>query len=114
MGFDLVCEFAGSEEASRHAILLARRGGRVVLAGSTSPGRNLNVDLTTIIRGQLDVFGSLADPMGIIKRGIDLIAGGLVNVKPLMSGNYALEEFEKALKDFQERVGGSYRVMIHP
>lgn len=114
VGFDMVAEFAGSEDSAREAIQLARRGGRVVLAGSTSPGKNLNIDLSTIVRGQLDVHGSLADPMGICARGIDLIARKLVNVKPLMSGNYRLEEFEKALDDFQNRVGGAYRVMIHP
>jgi L-iditol 2-dehydrogenase len=113
-GFDMVAEFAGSEDASREAIRLARRGGRVVLAGSTSPGRNLNIDLSTIVRGQLDVHGSLADPKGICARGIDLMARKLVDVKPLMSGEYQLEEFGKALGDFQNRVGGAFRVMIHP
>lgn len=114
IGFDAVAEFAGTEDASRQAIQLSRRGGRVVLAGSTSPGRNLNVDLSTVVRGQLDVYGSLADPFGICKKGIDLIARGFVDVKPLMSGNYRLEEFEKALHDFEHRAGGAYRVMIHP
>lgn len=114
VGFDMVAEFAGTEDASRVAIQLARRGGRVVLAGSTSPGRNLSVDLSTVVRGQLDIYGSLADPYGICGKGIDLIARGLVDVKPLMSGNYKLEEFEKALKNFEERAGGAYRVMIHP
>lgn len=114
VGFDMVAEFAGTEDASREAIQIARRGGRVVLAGSTSPGRNLNVDLSTIVRGQLSVYGALADPFGICKRGIDLIARGLVDVKPLMSGNYRLEDFEKALKDFEQRSGGAFRVMIHP
>ena len=114
LGFDVVAEFAGTEDASRQAIQLARRGGRVVLAGSTSPGRMLSVDLSTVVRGQLDVYGSLADPYGICRRGIDLMARGLVDVKPLMSGAYQLEEFEKALKDFEQRAGGAYRVMIHP
>lgn len=114
IGFDMVAEFAGTEDASRQAIQLARRGGRVVLAGSTSPGRNLSIDLSTVVRGQLDIYGSLADPYGICKRGIYLISRGLVDVKPLMSGSYGLEEFEKALGDFEHRAGGAYRVMIHP
>lgn len=114
MGFDVVAEFAGTEDASRQAIQLARRGGRVVLTGSTSPGRNLNVDLSTVVRGQLDVYGSLADPYGICRSGINLISRGLVDVKHLMSGSYGLEEFEKALGDFEHRAGGAYRVMIHP
>ena len=58
-GADLVIEFAGTPEAARQAIQLARRGGRVVLAGATGPGRELSgVDLSTIVRGHLDIYGS--------------------------------------------------------
>src|SRR5581483_11512305 len=68
-GADVVIEFAGTSEAARQAILLARRGGRVVLAGSTGLGRDLSgVDLSTIVRGHLDVCGSLANPKGISLR----------------------------------------------
>ncbi len=113
-GFDVVAEFAGTEEASKQAIQLARRGGRVVLAGSTSPGKNLNVDLSLIVRGHLDIFGSLANPKWICEKGVALISNGSVNVKPLMSGDYKLEQYREALDAFQKRLGGSYRVMIHP
>ena len=41
------------------------RGGRVVLGGATSPGRELNVDLSVIVRGHLAVFGSVANPQSI-------------------------------------------------
>ncbi|MFC7029001.1 zinc-binding dehydrogenase [Halomicroarcula sp. GCM10025710] len=37
---DLVVELAGTETAARQAVEMARRGGDVVLAGSTSPGRS--------------------------------------------------------------------------
>ncbi len=43
-GADVVVELAGSAEAGLQAVLSARRGGRIVLAGSTSPGRELQVD----------------------------------------------------------------------
>ncbi|MGI0078809.1 MAG: zinc-dependent alcohol dehydrogenase [Nitrososphaerales archaeon] len=113
-GFDVVAEFAGTEEAAKQAIQLTRRGGRVVLAGSTSPGKNLNVDLSLIVRGHLDIFGSLANPKWICEKGVSLVASGFVNVKPLMSGDYKLEQYKEALDAFQRRSGGSYRVMIHP
>ncbi len=113
-GFDISAEFAGTEEASRQAFQLVRRGGRVVLAGSTSPGKNLNIDLSLIVRGHLDIFGSLANPKWICERGISLIASGCVNVKPLMGGDYKLEKYKEAFEAFQKRLGGSYRVMIHP
>jgi L-iditol 2-dehydrogenase len=114
-GADVVIEFAGSAEAARQAILIARRGGRVVLAGSTGLGKELNgVDLSTIVRGHLDICGSLANPKGISGRGLELIARGSVDVKPLMTHHFPLSEFPEAWQTFVERRGGAIRVMLHP
>jgi threonine dehydrogenase-like Zn-dependent dehydrogenase len=114
-GADLVVEFAGTPDAAREAIQMARRGGRVVLAGATGPGRELSgVDLSTIVRGHLDIYGSLANPRGISGRGLELIARGAVNVKPLITHQFGLHEFDEAWTTFVERRGGAIRVMVHP
>ena len=113
--YDLVVEFAGTAEAARQAISLARRGGRVVLAGATGPGRELSgVDLSTIVRGHLDIYGSLANPRGISRRGLELIARGDVDVKPLITHAFELEQFAEAWAIFVERRDGAIRVMLHP
>jgi L-iditol 2-dehydrogenase len=112
---DLVVEFAGTAEAARQAISLVRRGGRVVLAGSTGPGRELSgIDLSTIVRGHLDIYGSLANPRGISRRGLELIARGAVDVKPLITHCFSLDEFAQAWATFVERRDGAIRVMLHP
>src|SRR5216683_366384 len=114
-GADLVIEFAGTPEAARQAIQLARRGGRVVLAGATGPGRELSgVDLSTIVRGHLDIYGSLANPRGISRRGLELIARGAVDVSPLITHHFALAQFAEAWDTFVERRDGAIRVMLHP
>jgi L-iditol 2-dehydrogenase len=114
-GADLVVEFAGTSEAARQAIQLARRGGRVVLAGATGPGRELSgVDLSSIVRGHLDIYGSLANPRGISRRGLQLIASGAVDVRPLITHCFALDHFAEAWATFVERRDGAIRVMLHP
>jgi len=114
-GADVVVEFAGSSEAARQALLIARRGGRVVLAGSTGLGKELSgVDLSVIVRGHLDIHGSLANPKGISGRGLELLARGAVNVKPLMTHHFRLDQFPEAWDTFVERRGGAIRVMLHP
>jgi len=114
-GADLVVEFAGTPEAARQAIQLARRGGRVVLAGATGPGRELSgVDLSTIVRGHLDIYGSLANPHGISRRGLQLIASGVVDVGPLITHCFGLDQFAEAWATFVERRDGAIRVMLHP
>jgi L-iditol 2-dehydrogenase len=114
-GADLVVEFAGSPDAARQAISLARRGGRVVLAGATGPGRELcGVDLSTIVRGHLDIHGSLANPRGISRRGLELIARRAVDVGPLITHHFGLDQFGAAWTTFVERRDGAIRVMLHP
>ena len=111
----MVIEFAGSPEAARRAIQLARRGGRVVLAGATGPGRELSgVDLSTIVRGHLDIYGSLANPRGVSRRGLELIARRAVDVNPLVTHHFPLDRFAEAWATFVERRDGAIRVMLHP
>ena len=114
-GADLVVEFAGTADAARSAILTARRGGRVVLGGSTGLGTELSgVDLSTIVRGNLDVLGSLANPKGVSGRALTLLARGSIDVARLVTHHFPLERFNDAWKTFTERTGGAIRVMLHP
>jgi len=112
---DLVVEFAGTADAARSAIQTARRGGRVVLGGSTGLGTELSgLDLSTIVRGNIDVLGSLANPKGVSGRALTLLARGAVDVKRLVTHHFPLEEFIEAWRTFTERRDGAIRVMLHP
>lgn len=114
-GADLVVEFAGTAAAARQAILLARRGGRVVLAGATGPGRELcGVDLSSIVRGHLDIYGSLANPRGISRRGLELMARGAIDLSALITHHFPLDQFMDGWATFVERRNGAIRVMLHP
>ena len=113
-GPDLVVELAGSEAASAQAVEMARRGGSVVLAGSTSPGRKLNVDLREIVVGHKNIYGSVANPKWICREGFDMIAREQIDVDPLITHRFALSEFEDAIEAFREREGGAFRVMLYP
>ena len=112
---DLVVEFAGTADAARDAIRLARRGGRVVLGGATGAGVELSgLDLSTIVRGHLDVLGSVANPRQVSGRALAYLANGKVNVRLLTTHHFPLERFEEAWATFTERRDGAIRVMLHP
>lgn len=114
-GADVVVEFAGTEDAARQAIQMARRGGRVVLGGATGPGRELKgLDLSTIVRGHLDIYGSVANPKWVSARGLELIARGEVDVAPLITHHMPLERYAEAWDMFTQRKDGAIRVMLHP
>ena len=113
--FDAVIEFAGTAEAARDAIKLARRGGRVVLGGATGQGVELSgLDLATIVRGHLDVLGSVANPKRVSARALPYLASGTVNVRDLTTHHFPLERFAEAWDTFVERRDGAIRVMLHP
>jgi len=112
---DAVIEFAGTADAAREALLLARRGGRVVLGGATGKGVELSgVDLSTIVRGHLDVLGSVANPRRVSGRALELLAAGKVDVKALTTHTFPLERFDEAWRTFQDRRDGAIRVMLIP
>jgi len=113
-GADLVIEFAGTSQAANLSIKIARRGGRIVLGGATSPGRKLEIDLSTIVRGHLNIFGSVANPRGISMRANELMQKNLVDVGPLITHHLSLSEFGQAWKLFRERREGAIRIMMHP
>jgi L-iditol 2-dehydrogenase len=112
---DLVVEFAGSADAARLAIGTARRGGRVVLGGATGQGVELSgIDLSTIVRGHLDVLGSVANPMGVSGRALELLARGVIDVASLTTHHFSLDRFAEAWATFAERRDGAIRVMVTP
>lgn len=112
---DLVVEFAGTADAARLAIATARRGGRVVLGGATGQGVELSgIDLSTIVRGHLDVLGSVANPMGVSGRALTLLARGGIDVASLTTHHFPLERFADAWTTFTERRDGAIRVMLTP
>lgn len=111
---DLAIELAGSESAATQAVEMVKRGGDVVLAGSTSPGRKLEVDLREIVVGHKQIHGSVANPKWICERGYDMIARGQIEVDPLVTHGFALSEFGDALTAFEEREAGAFRVMLYP
>ena len=113
--FDLVVEFAGTADAGRDAIRLARRGGRVVLGGATGQGVELSgIDLSTIVRGHLDILGSVANPKRVSGRALALLANGKIDVRSLTTHQFPLPRFSDAWATFTERRDGAIRVMLRP
>src|SRR2546423_560362 len=93
----------------------ALHGGRVVLGGATGTGVELSgVDLSTIVRGNLDVLGSLANPRGVSGRALALLADGKIDVTSLVTHHFPLRSFAEAWRTFTERRDGAIRVMLLP
>ncbi len=112
---DVVVEFAGTAEAAGLAIATARRGGRVVLGGATGQGVTFPpIDLSMIVRGHLDILGSVANPKGVSGRALALLAAGTIDVASLTTHHFPLDRFSDAWATFTGRRDGAIRVMLTP
>jgi L-iditol 2-dehydrogenase len=107
---DVVFEVSGSESAVEASLRLAKPGARVVLVGipdgdrttfSAALGRRKGLTLVMVRR------------MGeVYPRAIDLVARGLVNLKPIVSAAYPLAEVTTGLAEAAARTG--LKIVIHP
>lgn len=70
--------------------------------------------MSVIVRGHLDVYGSVANPRGISARANTLMQKGLVDVKPLITHRLPLADFSRGWQIFLEREDDPIRVMLYP
>jgi L-iditol 2-dehydrogenase len=109
-GVDVAFEAAGENEAVETAMAAARPGARVVLIGipaedrtaftaSTARRKGLTIKLTRRMKR-------------VYPRAIRLVESGMVDVRPLVTHRFPLEEFDKAFSTAQRREG--LKVIIEP
>lgn len=103
IGADVVFEVAGANDAVAASMLAARPGGRVVLVGipdpdeiafPASPARRKGLTIA-LVRRMKEVY----------PRAIGLAEKGLVDLSPLVSDRYPLDEVAEAFKSATARRG---------
>jgi len=91
--FDVVIEASGSESGLPMALALARPRGIVVLKSTHHKFTPLNMSLVTV--NEITIQGSRC---GRLRPAIDLLASGIINPLPLISGEFSIEESIFAFK----------------
>jgi L-iditol 2-dehydrogenase len=88
-GVDVALEAVGRQETIDTAIASVRKGGTVTLIGNITP--QVTIPLQAIVSRQLRLQGTAASA-GEYPQAIDLIARGVIQVKPLITAVAPLEE----------------------
>lgn len=105
---EYVFETAGSSITQVQAIESVRKKGKVVFIGTAKKEVTYPPEtFEKILRGELEVTGSWMSysapfPGYEWSSGLKYIESGKINVKPLISGTYALEEMEKPFLEMIE------------
>jgi len=110
-GVDVAIDCAGTVQSVQQAVAMTKKGGRIVMNGF--PPAPVELPITQIVLDEKDLLGVRADP-NTCEEAISLIANGTIKIKPMISHVFPLDQFEKALKVFSERLEGAIKVIIKP
>jgi threonine dehydrogenase-like Zn-dependent dehydrogenase len=120
-GADLIFECVGKKKSINDSLRFARSGGKVVLLGLASVIDG--VDWTTVWLNELEVKGSFAYSTGIYKGkkmrtfeiAIELMRQGKVNLAPMITHRFPLEQYREAITMMKKKGNGSaIKVVFEP
>ena len=111
VGADVVIESAGRLETAELAIKLARRGGTVLQFGVVSPDKQARISPYDIYYKELTVRGSFVNPF-THSRAIELLASKQIDVMPIITHRFPLDDAVKALETAQG--GEAIKVLLTP
>ncbi|MDP4224367.1 MAG: zinc-binding dehydrogenase, partial [Bacteroidota bacterium] len=110
-GADISYEAVGKSETVNLAIDLARKGGRVVLIGNTSP--TVDFPLQKVVTGELSILGSCAI-RGEYEVVLDLISSGKISVDDQISVVAPLSEGALWFNRLYNKSGDLKKVILVP
>jgi L-iditol 2-dehydrogenase len=120
-GADLIFECVGNKQSINDALRFARHGGKVVLLGLA--GIIDGVDWTTVWLNELDIKGSFAystdeyqgKKMRTLQIAIELMRNEKVDLSPLVTHRFPLENYREALQTVVNKGKGSImKVVFEP
>jgi 2-desacetyl-2-hydroxyethyl bacteriochlorophyllide A dehydrogenase len=113
---DLVVEAAGTAGAVERAIGLARRGGRVVLAGLAGNGVQARFPIDDVVNNDLLIAASFGYTSAAFGEVAALFSAGQITLGPLVTHRFPLAEFESAYDALRRATGPRGKVMleVHP
>lgn len=112
IGADEVFETAGTQEAMLQSVRSARKNGKVAILSLPVQDEYL-LPVKTMVMNQIAVFGSRANP-SCSKDVLSLISEGRLDVKDMITHTFAIDDFQKAMDTFINRIDGALKVVITP
>lgn len=103
--FDIVVEATGSTGGFKTSAQLTKPRGTLVLKSTIAAKEGLN--LASIVVNEITIVGSRC---GQFKPVLRLLEQGKINVKPLISGVYNVDDFECAFKENEKK--GTLKVLV--
>lgn len=97
MGCDLVIETAGTEITTRQAVQMTKKGATIVLVGYSKTGE-IKMPISLALDKEL-TFKTVFRYRHIYPMAIDAVASGRVNLKGIVTNEFALDNIQKAMDE---------------
>ncbi|PWB72467.1 MAG: alcohol dehydrogenase [Anaerolineales bacterium] len=111
-GADVVIECAGTKSTWESSVETVRRGGRVLWFGGLPGDTKVEIDAARVHYGEIDLFNMHGGTAEDAREAFDQIVSGVMNVAPLLNGEFPLESVELAL---QKMIAGEVvKTVIRP
>lgn len=97
MGCDLVIETAGTEITTRQAVQMTKKGATIVLVGYSKTGE-IKMPISLALDKEL-TFKTVFRYRHIYPMAIDAVASGRVNLKGIVTNEFALDNIQEAMDE---------------
>jgi L-iditol 2-dehydrogenase len=105
IGADVVIAAVSSLEAFNSGIACVRAGGVINMFAGVPEGSIINLDLRKLHYKQYYLTGSSGTAPSHMKKALDLMASGKVNLAPIISARFTFEQTFAAVEYVRERIG---------
>ena len=114
--FDVVLEAAGAADTARQAMLLARRGGRVVLTGipSASIGAVHALSPTELVVREITVHTVFGAPSRAWSHAVRAFASGVLDPSPIITHEVPLDDVSEAFRILTDPNSRAVKVLLRP
>lgn len=108
LGADLIIECTGQKDVWEQAVNYSRRGGTIVLFGGCPAGANVTYDSHRLHYDELTLLGSFHYTPRNVRTAYQALIEKKLDLSMLISGEFPLEETEKAFNLLKEGKGIKY------
>ena len=113
LGVDAVFECSGANGTVKQAILMCRKGGKVILLGVPYEEHDEPIPFKYVAHNEIMISGSRANP-NVGWKFLNMIRYGNIDVKDMVTHTFPLEDMAKAMDTFIGRKENVMKVVIYP
>jgi len=111
-GADVVIECSGSAQAPQEAVEMVKRMGKILLL--SIPDSRTEIDLGRMAKNNVSIYSVRGEGRANCRRAVSLLETGRLNLKPIVTHTFPLEEIHKAFATFTDRSTRAIKVVVKP